>query len=76
MLQYNQREGETLQKKGATNMKKYYGAIISRYTDRAVCGKYFNDKADAIAYAKPSCGYAGSVVTYENGSLVSIEEVE
>ena len=57
-------------------MKKYYGAIISRYTDRAVCGKYFNDKADAIAYAKPSCGYKGSVVTYEDGSLVSIEEVE
>ena len=56
-------------------MKKYYGAIISRYTDHAVCGKYFDNKADAIAYAKPSCGYKGSVVTYEDGHIVKIEEV-
>ena len=52
----------------------YYAAIISKYTGRAVCGRYFDNKAKAWEFAKPTCGYSGSVVTYDDGRIVEIED--
>lgn len=73
MLQYNQREGETLQKKGEQKMN-FYACIIDRNSDRAVCGRYFEHAVDAWNYANPSCGYSGAIVVYRGTAI--LREIE
>ena len=53
----------------------YYASIISKTTGYAICGKYFDSKEKAREYAKPSCGYDGSIVIYDNGKIINIEGI-